>query len=309
MKKGVLYLVTIILPALVLLTSCEKEKSREELMAEEIELLDQYLADHNVTQDPIEPGLYYIPGTEGTGLQPEDSTWVVVDFVGELIDGTVFATSHDSVAKLHNLYEEDYIYGPTRLQVGQITLQGFNVGLPLMKVGGSGVFIMRSNWAWGAYSSSLIPEYSTLIYSIDLLDAFNDPGPHERELIQQFLADSNFTADSTDTGLYYIEQVEGAGDFIEGSDRVDVWYTGYFLDGRKFDSNIGGNVYQVVLGQTQLIEGWEEGLRLMRKGSKGILIVPYYLAFGRLGVIDSNGWTWIPPYMTLVFEIEVVNIS
>jgi FKBP-type peptidyl-prolyl cis-trans isomerase len=300
-----------ILTALMLLSSCnDREKSREELKAEEQALLDQYLVDHNVTVDPLEPGLYYIPVREGTGVQPVDTNWwIEVGYTGELIDGTVFATSYDSVARGHGIYEESYIYGPRRMRIGRITLEGLNKGIPEMKVGGTGVFILRSDWAWGVYSSELIPSYSTLIYTIDLLAAFDDPRTYETGLIQQYLADSNFTVDSTETGLHYIEQIPGAGDFIEGGDYVDVWYTGYFLDGRQFDSNIGGIVYHLKLGETQLIEGWNEGLRLMRKGSKGILIVPYWLAYGEEGFIDSQGWTWIPPYMTLVFEIEIVNVT
>ena len=305
-KEGLL--ITLFLPALLLLASCIRNDSKDELITQEKTLLGQYLSDNSITREPTSSGLYYIPIVEGTGIKPVEGSWVEIEYTGELVDGTVFATSYDSVAKLHGLFDEDFLYGPTRLMVGLISLDGLNEGLQYMNAGGTGKFIIPSDLGWGALSLNSIPPYSTLIYTIDLLDTYNDPGAHERELIQQFLADSNFTADSTETGLYYIEQVEGSGDYITSGKRADVRYTGSFLDGRIFDSNIGEELFSVYIPATNLIEGWNEGLLLMREGSKGILIVPYYLGYGEWGLTDNYGRTKIPPHMTLVFEMEIEKI-
>ena len=305
MKRGIF-----IIPGFlsIFLSSCLKDDS-EELRAEEQRLLEQYLIENNITAEPTSSGLYYLPIREGTGMQPGPGTWSEFEYIGELIDGTVFHTSDDSIAKANDIYYEDMLYGVTRMQVGTISLQGLNEGLQLMKVGGRAKFILPSKLALGSSSTSLIPSYSTLIYTIDLVEAFNDPDAHERALIQQFLIDSNFvTADSTDSGLYYIERVEGSGEFITDGDSADVWYTGYFFDGRIFDSNIEGEPYVVTIPSMYLIEGWNQGLRLMREGSKGILILPYYLGYGETGFWDNTGQMKIPPYMTLIFEVEIESV-
>jgi FKBP-type peptidyl-prolyl cis-trans isomerase len=54
-----------------------------------------------------------------------------------------------------------------------------------------------------------------------------------------------------------------------------------------------------------LIEGWSEGVKLMRDEEDGILIIPYDLAYGQEGLKDANGNWIVPPYMTLVFYMSV----
>ena len=307
MRKGIL-LTPVLVAGLMMLTSCPGNNTNEELRAQEQKLLEEYLENNGITQVPTPSGLYYIPIVEGTGEMPAEDDWVEIEYVGELVDGSLFATSYDSVATLHNLFDEDYLYGPARTRVTSSMLSGLFEGLQYMRAQGRSRLIIPSELAYGSGSTALIPQFSTLIFTIDLLTVFSDPAEHERELIQQFLADSNFTADSTASGLYYIEQVEGTGDLIKDGDHLDVWYTGFFLDGRVFDSNINGSKFPMIVGLTSVVDGWDEGLALMREGSKGILIVPYYLGYGEQGLWDQYGRTPIPPYMTLVFDIAIDDV-
>jgi len=308
-KKGILMIIPVLVGGLLLQTSCNRNDNEDELKAKERRLLEQYLLSEGITQDPTASGLYYIPIEEGTGDSPVENDWVEFEYIGELIDGTVFTTSYDSVAKLHSNYDENYLYRLARTAVNNDIIDGLQEGFKLMKTGGKAKLIIPSDQAYAGSSSPAIPAYSTLIFTLELLTKFSDPATHERELIQQFLADSGFVADSTATGLYYIEQVEGTGEYITTGDIVDVWYTGFFLDGGVFDSNIDGSVFSVSIPSTQVILGWDEGLRLMRKGSKGILIIPYELAYGELGRVDQYGRTAIPRFMTLVFEIEIDDVT
>lgn len=289
-------------------TSCNRDDTDDELRAQEKKLLEEYLENNGITQAPTPSGLYYIPIVEGTGAMPVEDDWIEIEYVGELVDGSLFSTSIDSIATLHNLFDEDYLYGPTRTQVNSNLMEGLYEGVKYMKAGGRSRLVLPSELGYGAGSLALVPPFSTLIFTIDLVSVFSDPAEHERELIQQFLADSNFTADSTASGLYYIEQIEGTGELIKDGDRLDIWYKGFFLDGRVFDSNINESKFPVTVGVTQLVDGWDEGLKLMREGSKGIMIVPYYLGYGEQGLWDQYGRTLIPPYMTLVFEIEIDDV-
>jgi len=290
--------------ATLMLTGCKKNDD-EELKAQEMRLLEQYLVDNNITQDPTASGLYYIPITEGTGISPEDGTFVEIQYVGELIDGTVFTTSYEGTAQTNGILDEEFLYGPTRLQLGYIGLDGLNEGIQLMKVGGKAKIILPSNLALGAYATGSVPAYSTVIYTIELLEAYDDPEIHEQEKIWAYLKEGAFeNVDSTESGLYYIEESSGTGEYFADGDKVKVFYTGKFLDGRIFDSNVGDEVLSFTLPSAYMIGRWNEGLKLMRNGEKGPFIIPSSLAYGEQGRYDQYGRVVIPPYMTLVFEME-----
>ncbi len=82
---------------------------------------------------------------------------------------------------------------------------------------------------------------------------------------------------------------------------VQVNYVGKFIDGRKFDSNEGGEPIEFPLNR--VIPGWTEGLQLMHEGEKAELVIPYDIAYGR------EGKGPIPPFQTLVFEVELLQVK
>ena len=92
--------------------------------------------------------------------------------------------------------------------------------------------------------------------------------------------------------------------FKEGN-RVSVFFTGQYLDGREFDSNVGGQAVTFLIPDETLIDGWNEGIKLMRDEEDGMLIIPYQEAYGQEGLKDMNGNWIVPPYMTLVFYMSV----
>ncbi len=105
------------------------------------------------------------------------------------------------------------------------------------------------------------------------------------------------------SGLYYIDVKKGKGNTPASGDKVKVNYKGMFLDGKVFDSSYDRKEpIEFTLGKGQVIKGWDEGIGMMRKGGKAVLIVPSNLAYG------PNGRGSIPPYSTLVFEVELVDI-
>jgi FKBP-type peptidyl-prolyl cis-trans isomerase len=293
----------------IMLSACEKDNSQE-LIEKEKRLLEQYLADNNITLEPTASGLYHIPIVEGTGMSPKINTWVEIEYTGILIDGTVFATSDENVAAQYGIEIEGFLYGPSRFQLGQLNIKGLNEGIQLMKVGGISQFIIPSSIGLGEQSSSSIPAYSTLIYTVELLEAFDDPDKHEQEKIWAFLDENAFeNVDSTESGLYYIQEKAGTGELFKDGDWVDVYYSGQFLDGREFDTNIGGNVFTFMIPGENIIQGWNEGIKLMRDGENGILIIPYDLGYGEEGSRNVYGFNVIPPYMTLVFYLTVNKAS
>ena len=288
----------------ILLTGCVKDNDQE-LKDQETRLLQQYLATNKITEEPTQSGIYYLPITEGTGVAPNLYTWVEIQYTGELLDGTVFTTSDEETAKANDILDEEFLYGPARLQVGYIGIAGLNEGIQLMKVGGKARFIIPSELAMGGYATGGVPAYSTLIYTVELLEAFDDPEKHEQEKIWAYMKENAFeNVDSTDSGLYYVVEQSTDEALFAVNDKVNVWYTGKFLDGRVFDSNVGGEVYSFTVPGPYNIQGWQEGIQLMRNNEKGIFIIPYYLGYGADGRYDNFGRVKIPPYMTLVFEMD-----
>jgi len=95
---------------------------------------------------------------------------------------------------------------------------------------------------------------------------------------------------------------EGGGELPAVGDRVTVHYTGYLEDGTKFDSSVDRNKpFSFVLGAGQVIKGWDEGIALLKKGSKAYLRIPADLGYGSI----ARGQ--IPAYATLIFEVEVIE--
>jgi FKBP-type peptidyl-prolyl cis-trans isomerase len=288
----------------IMLGGCKKDDSQEQIQ-NEMRLLEQYLADNNITQEPTASGLYYIPIVEGTGMTPTQGTWINIEFTGMLIDGTIFATSHESTAEANNIYVEDYLYGPFRVQLGSIPMRGLNEGIKLMKVGEIAKFIIPSSLGLGKGASGNVPGYSTLLYTIELLEAFDDPAQHEQEKIWEYLKESEFeNLDSTASGLNYVQEKEGTGPLFRDGDLVSVIYTGQLLDGRDFDTNVGEEAISFMIPGEYIIPGWNEGIKLMRDGEIGILIIPYRHGYGEEGRLNDFGLVMIPPYSTLVFYLE-----
>jgi FKBP-type peptidyl-prolyl cis-trans isomerase len=97
----------------------------------------------------------------------------------------------------------------------------------------------------------------------------------------------------------------GTGALAKAGDRVSVHYVGTLTDGTKFDSSRDRNQpFQFMLGQGQVIKGWDEGVAGMKVGEKRKLTIPPAMAYGAQGRPPK-----IPPNSTLVFEVELLAIN
>lgn len=105
------------------------------------------------------------------------------------------------------------------------------------------------------------------------------------------------------SGLQYEVISSGDGPIPTASDQVTTHYTGYLVDGTVFDSSVKrGQPATFPVGG--VIQGWQEALQLMHVGDKWKLYIPYNLAYGAQGHPPT-----IPPYATLIFDIELLEIK
>ena len=109
----------------------------------------------------------------------------------------------------------------------------------------------------------------------------------------------------SETGLEYIDMKEGTGEMPKKGQTIIVHYSGFLLDGKKFDSSVDRNEpFQTTIGVGQVIKGWDEGMMSMKVGGNRKLIIPYNLAYGERGIPGT-----IPAKATLVFDVELLSIK
>jgi peptidylprolyl isomerase len=108
----------------------------------------------------------------------------------------------------------------------------------------------------------------------------------------------------TDSGLQYVDEVEGTGAAPQSGQTVTVHYTGTLTDGTKFDSSRDrGEPFKFKIGVGQVIKGWDEGVGTMKVGGRRQLTIPPDLGYGTRGIGP------IPPNSTLLFDVELLKVG
>ncbi|OKS88401.1 FKBP-type peptidyl-prolyl cis-trans isomerase [Mucilaginibacter polytrichastri] len=134
----------------------------------------------------------------------------------------------------------------------------------------------------------------------------------------KYIADNKLFVKATPSGLKYIITQPSTARKPAVGDTLLVNYTGRTLNGKVFDTSVKAvaqaaglqqpdrkyEPIKVVVGQGQVIPGWDEGLLLLNQGSKAIFVIPSNLAYGAQGAGED-----IAPYSTLVFDVELVKVS
>jgi FKBP-type peptidyl-prolyl cis-trans isomerase FkpA len=127
-------------------------------------------------------------------------------------------------------------------------------------------------------------------------------GEIDKELntMQNYLTSKKITAQKTGKGTFVLIKEQGSGPAAAQGDTVTVKYTGKIL---ATDSVFQSNSYTFPLGVGEVIQGWDEGIKLFGKGGKGTLFIPGFLAYGK------NARPPFRPFEALVFDIEVLDIK
>jgi len=137
--------------AIVLFSACKKEDSQAE---KDDKIIQQYLSDNNIQATKDDSGIYYLITVEGTGDHPDINSEVTVKYKGYLTNGAVFdQTTGNSSATfpLNGL------------------IRGWQIGIPKLKQGGKGTFLIPSALGYGSSAVENIPANSVLIFDIELV--------------------------------------------------------------------------------------------------------------------------------------------
>jgi FKBP-type peptidyl-prolyl cis-trans isomerase len=313
------------LPALIfllLLAGCQEEDNSDELREQEQRFFDLYMGANfgDTLPPPTESGLYFIEVTEGEGPSPAGDDWVLVNYVGTLIPEEEVVDSYiQNVVLDNNLADpENILFGPVKLLNGTHT-PGVTEGLTRMKEGGKAVMCFTSDLGFGSEGGNLMKKvggFQSLQYEMELLRVIPDMDAYEQEKIRSYIDTvqgvANIWDDETDVNMYFVVDEETEGSQVEIDSVVEIHYKGYLTDGRVFDESTGREPYEFKVGDydaaSSPIRGWHLGVAKFKEGEKGRLIIPYQMAYGPSGRID-NSIVVIPPYETLIFDIEVVEVK
>ena len=137
--------------ASILLFSCSTKNNQPEI---DDQLIKNYLVSKQLTATKDASGIYYIMTAVGTGAAPTSASTVEVKYKGSLISGTVF----DQTAT-----DKTFTYALSGL------IKGWQIGIPLMKVGGKATFYIPSGLGYGSGGIGSIPPNSVLIFDIELI--------------------------------------------------------------------------------------------------------------------------------------------
>lgn len=136
--------------------------------------------------------------------------------------------------------------------------------------------------------------------------------PVDDKLLQEYFAKNNIKATKTASGMYYTISKEGSGATAKAGQMVSMKYLGKTLDGQQFDANMDENyallkdksIFTFPLGQGQVIKGWDEGVQLLKKGTKATFYIPSPLAYGAQSMGPN-----LPANSILVFNVELVDMK
>lgn len=311
-----IYPLVAFIAAVLYISSCEEDNTEQNYLDAEQRYFDIYMGANYPDAVPESSGLFYLENTKGSGIMPGDTTWILINHVGYTIpEDQVFDTYIERVAIDNRIQDTSALYGPYKIQNGRMN-EGFHEGLKMMQEGGEATFMFTSELGYGSKSTGSLPAYTSLKYEVQLLEILGDDIVAYEESKILAYTDTILGVDTiydlvTDASMYYVVDSATDGPPVAIDSTIQVAYKGYLMDGRVFDESSDGNYFQFTIDESDesIIRGWQLGMQKFKEGEKGRLIIPYPLAYGEYGQYTNSNNVSIPPYETLIFDVEIVSVD
>jgi len=289
MNRSIIYIFLISIVGFLSSCGVDSAMPSTEVSAETLAKITAYGTAQGITFTKSPESIFYkITTSNPTGRTPQFNEYVKVHYVFTKLDGTVL----DSTA-LNRKIPLTFLYSSASTSLP-------NYGVSFMKEGESSVFVFPTT------TSSSEP----IVMKLTVLSTRN-----ETEQVDEYVK-ANFTGfpvKKTVSGLNYVlTKMSASGDTAKTGKTATVAYTGKFLYQYKSADSNGFPIYtdkfdagslSLVIGGGAVVAGFEEAVKLMKVGDKGIFIFPSSLGYG------TAGRSTIPGYTPLLFEIEVTGVK
>ncbi|HEY4061446.1 MAG TPA: FKBP-type peptidyl-prolyl cis-trans isomerase [Puia sp.] len=255
-------------------------------------------------------GLQYKIFSDGKGSPAKKGQFIKVAVTQKVRDSILYTTA-GSMPMYIGVDSARPVYSPTEI-------------FPLLRKGDSAVVVEEADTIQRKINQPL-PSYirkkDKLVVNFKVLDIFASEDllnadrmqevakEKDREIktLESYLASNKINAVKTDKGTYVVIESEGNGPAADSGKQVSVRYTGKaFPSGTVFQSNMtgpGNTPFKFVIGTGAVIPGMDDGLRKFKKGGKGTLYIPAYLAY------DQQQGPGHKPYENLIFDIVVDDVT
>lgn len=251
----------------------------------------------------LESGLKFMDDSLGTGKEAKAGDLVSIHFKGWMVPkdsaGELFSDwSTDETKSMLSLGDSKQRNQPLKFVLNSNSfIKGSDEGIIGMKTGGSRTMIIPANLAYGEAGIGFIPPSTDLKVVVELLEV------KDKVVAEMWEVDTTLFK-TTESGLKYAIINMGEGPAVEAGKMITVHYSGYLTDGTLFDSSVERDEpIQFVVGQGQVIPGWDEGMLLLKKGDKARFIIPPQIGYGDMQLEK------IPANSTLIFDTEIIDIQ
>lgn len=287
MKKIIL----IALSFITILSSCSKDDIDKRTLSQDKEDFKTYLIDNNIQVLPTLSGLYFIEKESGNDYTIAENDYVNFTYSLKIITGQIIYTDMNLTTQIKK----------------KELISGFYEGLTMMTEGGESELIVPSYLGYGDVKAGNIAENTSLVYNLEIKTVYSER--KEKDVLEKYIIENNITKKPISSGTIIIPIISVEGDVIDVNKKVKIVYSGKLLGADKnFDENSSENpmILNDETDYDNLIAGFSDALKRMKVGEKKQVIIPSSQGY-KQGKKNNNHIYIIPPYSTLIFEIEIIK--
>jgi len=255
-------------------------------------------------------GLLYKIISDGKGDVAKKGQFLKISFTQKIRDSILFNTA-ESVPVYVRVDSVGPVYSPAEI-------------FSMLRKGDSAVIVQTGDSLQHKFGQNLpayIKKKDRLVLALRVVDLFtsdslvkNDRDQEmakekikEDKALADYVSTHKINAQKTEKGTFVEVTSPGDGPAVDSGKQVSVRYTGKIMpSGKVFESNMtppANEPIKFVIGRRAVIPGWDDGLKLFKKGGKGTLYIPAYLAYDAQPGPDGK------PFENLMFDVEIVDVT